>query len=258
MRPCVTLALVLSWGSIAVAQDHLIPDTGVLADPDEYRLRVHHVFKAAFEWGVIGRVVSDEEFVVGLRRTDQGFEAFRLEASSSIFDTVRLLQFERGEIEEAGPDGGAIPLEKNREYQALKKRTPADYRTIKAVEMKRPIPEALTDDIWSLWNTMLLGVRHPEKPINVLHGPATCYYSAFIFGRGEVSGHSGDAGTGPSLALAKVTERLDEYVRGKCDEAVLTKALADAKAVIKPRTATRQRGLMDLFPEPAVGKRNDR
>ncbi len=164
----IALGLLVALAQPASAQDHLVPDTSAFADPDSYLLKIRHVFAPAFERDVTLRALVlrsfEKEYVVGLRIGDAGAEAFVLEASSSIWDTELLEMYKTGEI---GPtitlDGKEIPLEQDEEYKALKKRTPADYRDIKAVRRARPLPRDLTEGIKKLWEVMLLGVRHPEE-----------------------------------------------------------------------------------------------
>src|SRR5262249_42738872 len=132
----------------------------------------------------------EKESVVGLRFRKNRVEAFVLEASTSIWDTELLEMYKTGEIGRTStPDGKEIPLEEDAEYQRLKKQTPADYREIKHVRRARALPKDLAEGIATLWDAMLLDVRHPRKPEGGLDG-MTYHFSAFIAGRGILSGQA--------------------------------------------------------------------
>ena len=216
----------------ASAQDHLIPDADVLVDPDSYRLKVRHVFDEAFASGVTVRAVVlpsfKDEYAVGLRITAEGAEAFVLEPSSRIWNSELLGMYEAGKIAELGDDGKTIPLEEIRSYRELKERTPADYRDIKVRRRARPLPKDVASKIESLWGKMLLGVRHPDRPILGKDG-VTYHFSAWIRGRGDLSGHvwSPEPGTKPGQ-LAALSVVLADYSRGDADPKLLSEQLEKA------------------------------
>ena len=236
----IALALLFAVRAPATAQDHLVPDTSVFADPDSYLLKIRHVFAPAFEPDITLRALVlgsfDKEYIVGLRIGDAGAEAFLLEASSSIWDTELLEMYKTGEI---GPamtlDGKEIPLEQDEEYKALKKRTPADYRDIKAVRRAKPLPRDLTEGIKKLWDVMLLGVRHPEEERDGLDG-TTYHFSAWVQGRGDLSGHIWQPGPESKTGhLARLSRALAKFARGDGSVEVLTK---DFEAARKSTAAT--------------------
>ncbi len=246
MRPTFVLALLVAWGSMASGQDHLSPERGVLADPHDYHYMVSQVFLSAYEPEVFARCVVlpsfRKEYVVGLRETEEGAEAFRMEASSHIWDIVSLKDYESGQVVVFGKDGKEVPLEQNRSYQDLKKRTPADYHQIKTVDARRPLPKPLAEDIGAIWRTMLLDARYPDE-IDRSKDGTTSHYSAFVLERGNLGGELRNKGTGPAKALTQLRVKLDEYVRGLCDLDALSKELEAAKAAIKPRPIPRKRDM---------------
>jgi hypothetical protein len=231
----LSLALIAICASSLRAQDHLIPDTDVFTDPDEYKLKMRHIFARAFEDDVKLRVLvtpsfSAKESVAGLNETDNAVEAFVLEPSSSIWDTELLKMYATGEIGLASTmDGKEIPLEQDKAYQKLKKNTPADYRAIKAKRLARPIPKEVAGEIKGLWKEMLLNVKHPAESEDGLDG-TTYDFSAWIYGRGDLSGHiwspKPESKTG---RLTRLADTLADYARGKADLDKLKGRLKEAR-----------------------------
>jgi hypothetical protein len=233
----VSLALFVALALPASAQDHLLPDTSAFADRYGYQLKCRHVFAPAFEEGVTLRALvrksSEKEYVVGLQVRGEGALAFVLEASSSIWDTELLERYETGKIGLARtPDGKAIPLEENATYKDLKKRTPADYRTITPVRRARPLPRDLADGIARLWEVMLLDVQHPKKPEHGRDG-AAYYFSAWVQGHGDLSGNiwspKPESKTGQ---LGRFTEALANFARGNGSLEMLATQLKAARESI--------------------------
>jgi hypothetical protein len=230
----LSLALIGICASSLRAQEHLIPDTNVFTDPDEYKLKMRHIFAQAFEDGVTLRVLvtpsfSTKEHVAGLLQRDKAVEVFVLEPSSSIWDTEILKMYETGEAGSVDGDGKEIPLEQNEAYQKLKKSTPADYRAIKAKRQARPIPKELAGEIKGLWKEMLLNVRHPSEGNDGLDG-VTYDFSASVGSRGELSGHiwspEPESKTG---RLTNLADTLADYARGKADLDKLKERLKEAR-----------------------------
>jgi hypothetical protein len=238
MTHVIAVSLLVVLAVPARAQDHLIPDTDAFADPDSHLLKCRHVFAAAFEPEVTVRALVipsfSKEYVVGIHVGDASAEAFVLEPSSSIWDTELLEMYTKGEI---GPaltsEGKEIPLDRDQAYIALKKRTPEDYRAIKAVRRARPLPKGVADGIGTLWKAMLLGVRHSEKE-DGLDG-ITYRFSTWIRGRGNLSGHvwepEPESKTGQ---LARLAEALAEFARGGAPLKTLEVRLEAARKSIVP------------------------
>jgi hypothetical protein len=228
----LSLALIAICASSLRAQEHLIPHTDVFTDPDEYKLKMRHIFAQAFDRGVKLRVLVtpsfSKEYVAGLVEKDRTIEVFVLEPSSAIWDTELIRMYESGEIGALAKDGKALPLEKNSSYQELKKSTPADYRAIKAKRQARPVPPDVAGVLKEIWKEMLLNVRHPAEPEDGLDG-TTYDFSAWISGRGELSGHTWspepESKTG---RLTKLADTLSDYARGKADLDTLKERLEEA------------------------------
>jgi hypothetical protein len=228
----LALALVATAASALRAQKHLVPDTNVFTDPDEYKLKMRHIFAQAFDTGVTVRVLVtpsfSNEYVAGLFETDKAVEVFVLEPSSRIWDTELIKMYESGEMS-LFKDRKAIPLEKNVSYKKLKKTTPADYRTIKAKRQARPLFREVAAEIKSLWKAMLLSVRHPAEPEDGVDG-TTYDFSAWIAGWGDLSGHiwspEPQSKTG---RLTRLADTLADYARGKADLDKLKERLKEAR-----------------------------
>ena len=235
------LALLMSLACPARAQDHLVPDASAFVDPNEYLLKLRHVFAQAFEEGVKLRALVipsfQKEYVVGLQTRGKGVEAFVLEPTSIIWDTELVRLYEKGEIKTFTHEGGKykeVPPEKSVALKRLKEKTPADYRNIKATRRARPIPGELAGDIEAIWTTMLLDVRHVEKPDDIMDG-VTYHFSARIGVRGEISGQTDspeeESKTGRLAALA---DAMGDYARGKVNLDPLKEKLEPARRSIHP------------------------
>jgi hypothetical protein len=220
--------------------DHLVPDAADMKDT--YGVKLRTVFAEAYRGEVALQALYVpsfvNEFAVGLRTTaaSGGAEVFLLEPSSSIWETELLRLYESGEIGAVGRDGKPVPLEQNKAYQKLKKRSPADYRKIGVRVRTRPIPQALADRIRSVWFAMLRGVRRDEEEVDgaVLDGE-TYHISAVIDGR-PVGGsvYSPDDSMPKTWRLAHLVDRISEYAQASVDLAALTKAIQEAEQVIRP------------------------
>jgi hypothetical protein len=224
------LTLWLSLAPTRPPGDHLIPDCGVLAEPDRYLLTVHHVFEAAFQDDVPLRAIAvpsfEREYAIGVRESKEGAELFLLLPSSQIWDTEILQEFEEGKIKST-VKGRIVTLEQDPAYQRVKKTAPSDYRKIRVEREARPLPKDVADRLKALWDEMLLNVRHPAE---LEHGQdgETYYFSAWLRGRGQLSGHAWSpepaSKTGRLVALVgalkdyscrklelnQLTERLDQ------------------------------------------------
>jgi hypothetical protein len=232
----IAVSLLVVLAVPARAQDHLIPDTDAFADPDSHLLKCRHVFAAAFKPEVTLRALVipafSKEYVVGMHVGDAAAEAFVPEPSSSIWDTELLEMYKKGEIGPTlTPEGKVIPLDRDQEYITLKKRTPEDYRAIKAVRRARRLPKGVADGIKTLWKAMLLGVRHSEKE-DGLDG-VSYHFSTWIRGRGDLSGHvwspEPESKTGQ---LARLAEALADFARGAAPQETLLMRFEAAKKLI--------------------------
>jgi len=154
------LILAVLASRAALAQDHLIPDVGVLVDPNEYHRKIRHVFGQAFDKDVTVRVVVlpsfKNEYLVGVRIKDEVAEAFLLEPSSMIWGTELVRLYTSGHIQRFG-GGREVVLDDDEKFQEMKRRTPADYRTIKANRKARPIPRDIADQLEKILGRHALG-----------------------------------------------------------------------------------------------------
>jgi hypothetical protein len=242
MRTRLTcLALLVSMSNACLAQDHLEPDASVFVNPDSYLLKVRHVFDQAFDDEVTlralvlhSRLIIGGEFAIGIFVKDGKAEAFVLEPSSYIRASEKLDRCQKA-IDTFKEDGEKVPPELLDEPKDLEKEA-IDYRKIKATRQARPITPELAQQIKSLWDKMLLAVRHPERPILIEDG-VTYYYSAWIKGWGEISGHhrSDGSGSGPKTRrLTQLALSIGKYARGKVDLDELKQQVEQARASINP------------------------
>jgi hypothetical protein len=235
MRMCLScLAVLISLSRSVLAQDHLIPDANVFVAQDSYLLKARHVFTQAFDEGVILRSLVlrsfEDEYVVGLQVKGDQIEAFVLEPSSRIWNTELVELYQNGVIIEFTHDGKEKPPEKSDLLRKLKETTPADYRSIKVTRHARPLSRELVEEIRTVWENMLLDVRHPKEPFEGKDG-VTYHFSARLKGRGEMSGHvrspRPESKTGHLRSLA---DALGDFARGKLDLGELKKTLKRTQA----------------------------
>jgi hypothetical protein len=228
----ILLVQFLSLVQAASAQEHLIPDSSVLVEPDGYLLKVSRVFTQAFEDRVSLRAIVfpsfEKEYAVGIQETRKGeTEVFVLSPSSQISDTEILKEYEEGKVR-SYVNGKPVALQDDQNYQQLKKTTPDDYRKIKVTRRARPIPKDLADRVTALWHERLLEVRHPAD-LDLGTDGETYYLSAWVQGRGQLSGHiwspDPDLRTG---RLAAVVTSLSDYSKGKADPTRLTEVVSKA------------------------------
>lgn len=229
--------LSLIVGCSVCAQEHLEPEAGVLADPDRYRLKVQEVFSSALTNEAVCQAVIlpsfEPERVVGLQRSEQGIEAFSLSPSSTIWDTEVIALYESGRIQRLDTNFHILSLADNDSYQALKKATPADYRSIKVTVKTKPIDEALGERIATVWKRMLMGVHHPKEERQGCDG-ITYHFSMWIKGRGTLSGRVWSPNPrSRTAALVELTEALARYAEGNLNAAELGRTVLRAEKATK-------------------------
>jgi hypothetical protein len=140
---------------------------------------------------------------------------------------------------EVGPsttaDGKEFPLEEDKEYLALKKRTPKDYREIKAVRRAQKLPKEVADGIKTLWEVMLVEVRHSDKDDGLGIDGTTYHFSGRVENRGDLSGHIWTPDPeSKSGQLARLAEALADFARGTAPLKTLELRLEAAKKSIAP------------------------
>ena len=232
------LACLLASPRPAPAQDHLVPESGTFEHPESlsYQLKFAKTFAQAFDEGVVLRSLVrpsfEDDHVVGVRIRDGQAEVFVLEPSSSIARSYQLeacLEEIRA-IEEAGEEP---PPELIARRDRLR-RTAVVPREIRAIRRARPIPPEVADGIRSIWEKMLLEVRHPKGPNGGFDG-VDYHFSAFLPRRGEIGGQvwSPDPRSRTGQ-LTRLADAMADHARGKVDLAGLKATLAAARASIRP------------------------
>jgi hypothetical protein len=228
----ILLVQFLSLVQAASAQEHLIPDSSLLAEPDDFLINLSRVFVQAFDHRVSLRAVVipsfEKEYAVGIQETKKGeAEVFVLSPSSQIWDTKILKEYEEGKVR-SYVNGKPVAIQDDENYQKLKKTTPDDYRKIKVTRRARPIPKDLANRVTALWHERLLEVRHPAD-LDLGTDGDTYYFSAWVQGRGQLSGHiwspDPDSRTG---RLAAVVASLSDYSKGMADLTRLTEVVSKA------------------------------
>lgn len=200
-----------------------MPEPGILASYDEYDVMVRQVFADAYNGDVVLRVVIEPSFVpeevVGIRKTEKGFEAFAMTPSSMIWKTelVRITTFDKA--------GKKQPPEKDDSFQEFKRQTPSDIPKITAHIDSAALPALLAQRIARVWKSMLLDARHPKNPHPGLDG-ASYHFSMWVQNHGDISGEiwSPDERTKTS-ALVNLATALSQYAKGRIDAQELPKAL---------------------------------
>lgn len=209
----------------ASAQQHLVPVPDSFSVGIEYHHKIRQLFEEGFRRDVVVRVLILDSFstesLVGIRKTSDGFEAFCLRAKTSIGDTEMLKHYEEGHIFLLDRDGNRTPGVETKQYQELKRRTPADFRDIDVERMEKRLPKQTVDQITDIWKTMLKETRYPQKHREGKDG--TTYYFATRDSLGAtMSGMvwSPDK-TSRTNQLMQLAEVLREYVESKKTEAQL-------------------------------------
>jgi hypothetical protein len=130
----IFLFIAVSAFTAMHAQEHLVPEPGLLAEYDQYHFKIRELFSAAQKEEIICQVAILASFfpeqIVGVRKTAASHEVFSITPSSAIWDTELVQMHEAGQITAFNTDGKKLTLEEDESFQALKKRTPADFRQI--------------------------------------------------------------------------------------------------------------------------------
>jgi hypothetical protein len=232
-------SIIIAVTTIAVvyAQEHLVPEPGVLAEYDEYDFKVREVFTSAYSDEVVCKVVIlgsfGKEQVVGLRTTAGGHEIFSMFPSSSIWDTELVRLHESGQIQSYAKDGKKLTLEQDDSYQDLKKRTPADFRQITIETQAVPLGDSVAHRIAAIWERMLLDTRQPKQWRQGLDG-ASYHFSMFVSGRGIISGQiwSPKEKT-KTAALEELAYALSQYAMRRTDLDALKKIVNRVDKITK-------------------------
>jgi hypothetical protein len=214
------------------AQEHLVPEAGVLAEKDEYQEMLREVFADAYTESVILRafinVSFEPEQVVGIRKTEKGYEVFVITPSASVWET-EYDRLTKGHVTTLDEHGNEVPPPKNEAYEAHKRSLPADFHHITTRTESAPISKTLVERIQHVWERMLLDARHEKNPAIVLDG-AMYHFSMWIQGHGVVSGTAFPANeTSRVSALTNLADTLSKYAKQELNSQKLTEALARVK-----------------------------
>lgn len=221
MKRTAFVAIALSIVASARAQDHLTPEPGPLAAEHEYHVKVREVFAEVWRSNLLLQVVFfpafEPEEMAGIRKKDNGFEAFASKPSSPIYETYSIYEEESEEQRQADREGKEFPLDPNSELAKMKRQFPSDFRKITVHTDSRVISAPLTERIRRVWQDMLLDARHPKNPPGGVDGE-TFHFSMWVYAHGAVSGEVWSPERGKTVALTRLAGALAEYARGKSDE----------------------------------------
>ena len=229
------LCILFAFTQTAISQDHLIPDTDIMADPDDYKPKLRELLAGAFADSVNIRVVVvpdlEPEYAVGLKTRQvepngsPEFEVFVLELSAKLDDSLRIEATER-----IIKNGGKVYGEEY--YRKLKARAPSDYHQIKTARSGRAVPKQQAQEISDLWHEELLNVRQNTAAFEfggVIHADA--YYFSAKVPFGTLSGHV-ESPPDPetrTVRLVTLVETMANYARGKADLETLKKSIEEAQ-----------------------------
>ncbi|MEY2561540.1 MAG: hypothetical protein QOG51_1955 [Verrucomicrobiota bacterium] len=219
MKRAVFIAIAVHAAAAALAQDHLTPEPGPLADENEYHVKVREVFTEVWRKSVLQVVFFpsfEPEEMAGIRKTENGFEAFASKPSSHIWETYLIYEAEK--------QTQGKPLNPDSPLAEMKKQSPSDFRQITIHTDSRAISAPLTERIRRVWQDMLLNARHPKQPALGVDGE-TYHFSMWVYEHGIVSGEVWSPKRGKTLALTSLAEALADYTRGKADEKKLGQLL---------------------------------
>jgi hypothetical protein len=163
----------------------------------------------------------EPEGIAGIRKTENGFEAFASKPSSHIWETYSIYEAESEEQREADREGRDFPLDPNSELAKMKRQFPSDFRKITVHTDSRAISAPLTERIRLVWQEMLLNARHPKNPPGGNDGE-TFHFSMWVYAHGWISGEVWSPERGKTVALTRLAEALADYARGKTDEKKLS------------------------------------
>lgn len=196
MQIAICVALTAFAARTALAQDHLTPDP--TPPPEQYFAKIREVFADVLRNDIIVQELVVPSFqpeeIVGIRRSDKGFEAFASKPSSHVWLTFN------------GEKGAP------------------DYRQIHVQTEARAISDALTERIRNIWRSMLLDARAPTEALDGLDGE-DYYFSMPHADKPYVSATVWSPEKGKTVALVALGEGLAAYARGKADEAALIKLI---------------------------------
>jgi hypothetical protein len=163
-----------------------------------YRKNVERILERGFRADVVLRMVHlppfDPEWIVGVVQSNDGYRAFRLDASYFIWQAQ-------------GDEKAKLP-------------------TIHGIYKDKPIPNATALRLAALWRRFLTDRKNYGKEERVIYGDS----SHFIFSADRVTANTmaWDKGT-KAAEIVQVGDDIYEFVAGKKNEAALEKSLSKAE-----------------------------
>lgn len=246
LHPLLPL-LLASTSLLAAFEDHLIPEPEPFGKTDEYYQSLRVYFTDAFKAGVVLRAVVlpsfHREYVVGLKKTHDGYSVFYTEPTSMIwnfqilkmYENSSLATLENSAITNSNAPFEPIPLEQNKEYQKLKKSLPADFTKVPAEQASRPLDAPLAQRIEALWREML---THAEKPkeSNLGFDGITFHFSAETEDHPPLEALIWTPPDGSKCdTLARLAERMAQYSNQTCSEKDLAQSIDASEKIILPK-----------------------
>ncbi|MEY2573135.1 MAG: hypothetical protein QOJ87_1348 [Verrucomicrobiota bacterium] len=202
MKPAIIALALFASGMTVLAKDHLIPERGVFTQDEGYHIKVRELLAEAFDGDIVLQAVFLPSFqpegIAGIRKTENGFEAFASRPSYHI----------------AGKIGAA----------QLKQETPPDFHDLTVQTKTRAISAALTERIRRAWQDMVLNARFPKSPRRGTDG-MDVHFSIWVSGHGYVGAQIWSPERGKAAALEDLAEVLGDYAEAKADEKKLGKAV---------------------------------
>ncbi len=202
MKLLVSLFTAVGLAAATLAQDYLTPETGILAEENEYHAKLRELFAETFRSDIVLQAVFlpsfEPEAIAGIRKTSSGLEAFASRPSYHIAEKI--------------------------EAARLNKESRADFRDLTVHTETRAISAAFTERIRHVWENMLLSARYPKTTVIGFDG-MDVHFSMWVDGRGIISGKIWSPQSGKAAALEDLAEVLGDYAEGKADEKKLAKCL---------------------------------
>jgi hypothetical protein len=209
----------------AVAQDYLTPERDVFAGPDQYYVKMRQVFAEPLRHHILLQVLYVPSFqleeLIGIRKSESGFEAFASKPSTHIWTTYNIWQAETGQMTYEDEHGKVIPPKKNAQVQDMKKEAPSDFRRIRVHTGARPIASALTQRIERVWQQMVLDARKPEEQTLRVDGESY-HFSLPAGDHKPLHAAVWSPSDGKTLVLTQLALGLADYARGRIDEGGLS------------------------------------
>lgn len=214
-----SMLLLASVTTSVLAQEHLEPEPGILAERDEYRTMVREVFADFYRTEPVLKVVIlpsfRDEQVIGIQKTEQGYQAFAAVPSQRLWLTHLRLEQERRQTTS------------DKHLADLRERAPLDPAKITVKTERADLPAPMAERLAAVWKKSLLEVRHPKKQYGGSDGD-TFHFSMFALGYGTLGGQIWTPAKDSKMEkLVKLVEALQQYTQQKAKLDVIEAALKD-------------------------------